>query len=100
MHRSRSLLALVCLAALAALSLGRAQQAVPKAATAAEALDQQLLALAKKDSQIMANLTYLSDIIGPRLTGSAALKKANEWVAEKMRSYGLTNVHLEPWTIP
>ncbi|HEV3259302.1 MAG TPA: M20/M25/M40 family metallo-hydrolase, partial [Gemmataceae bacterium] len=26
--------------------------------------------------------------------------RANEWTAEKMRSYGLSNVHLEAWTIP
>ena len=48
----------------------------------------------------MLNLTYLSDVIGPRLTGSDNLKKANEWAAEKMRSYGLSNVRMEPWTIP
>src|SRR5262249_39105677 len=42
----------------------------------------------------------LSDMIGPRLTGSAALKRANDWAAEKMRSYGLVNVHLEPWSLP
>src|ERR1700687_1895437 len=64
------------------------------------ALDQQLLAEAKNGSQVMANLTYLSDVIGPRLTGSANLKRANEWAAEKMKSYGLTNVHLEPWELP
>src|SRR5581483_9316149 len=58
------------------------------------ALDKKILDEAKNGSQIMANLTYLSDMIGPRLTGSAALKKANEWTAEKMRSYGLSNVHL------
>ena len=39
-------------------------------------------------------------MIGPRLTGSENLKRANEWAAEKMKSYGLSNVHLEPWTIP
>lgn len=55
---------------------------------------------AKKESSLLRNLTYLSDIIGPRLTGSDALVKANEWTAEQMRSYGLTNVRLEPWTIP
>jgi len=54
----------------------------------------------KHGSEIMANLTYLSDGIGSRLTGSPSLKKANEWAAEKMRSYGLTDVHLEGWTIP
>jgi hypothetical protein len=64
------------------------------------ALDQKIISQAKEGSEIMANLTYLSDMIGPRLTGSANLKRANEWAAEKMRSYGLSNVHLEGWTIP
>ncbi len=54
----------------------------------------------QKNSQIMKNLTYLSDSIGPRLTGSANLEKANNWTAEVMRSYGLENVRLEAWTIP
>jgi hypothetical protein len=72
-----------------------------KAAPAdAAALDRQLLSLASKNSDIMTNLTYLSDIIGARLTGSEALKRANQWTADKMRSYGLANVHLEPWSIP
>jgi hypothetical protein len=72
----------------------------PSAATLAAALDQKLIAAAKNGSEIMANLTYLSDTIGPRLTGSEALKRANHWTAEKMKSYGLSNVHLEPWEIP
>src|SRR5438552_16407041 len=70
---------------------------------AARVLDDKLIELAKpgKDgSQVMANLTYLSDVIGPRLTGSENVKRANEWTAEKMREYGLSNVHLEPWEIP
>jgi hypothetical protein len=54
----------------------------------------------KSHSDIMANLTYLCDVIGPRLTSTPALKKANEWTAEKMKSYGLTNVHLESWSLP
>jgi hypothetical protein len=63
-------------------------------------LDQKIIAEAKSGSDIMANLTYLSDVIGPRLTGSAALKKANDWTAEKMKKYGLKKVHLEAWTMP
>src|SRR5439155_15517500 len=66
----------------------------------AQALDQQILTESKKDSQILTNLTHLSDIIGPRLTGSAALARANEWAAEKMKAYGLVNVHQEPWLMP
>jgi hypothetical protein len=64
------------------------------------ALDQRILSEAKKGTEIMQNLGYLSDIIGPRLTGSPALRRANDWAAERMRGYGLANVHLEPWTIP
>jgi hypothetical protein len=48
----------------------------------------------------MKNLTHLADVIGPRLTGSTNLRNANEWAAGVMKSYGLTNVRLEPWTIP
>jgi carboxypeptidase Q len=64
------------------------------------ALDKKMIAQVKDNPDLMNNLTYLSDVIGPRLTGSAALKRANDWTAEKMKSYGLSNVHLEPWTIP
>jgi hypothetical protein len=81
----------------------RADSAAPAtvaASSPAKALDQRILATAKKGSQVMTNLTYLSDIIGARLTGSPALKRANEWAADKMKGYGLTNVHLEPWSVP
>jgi hypothetical protein len=96
-------------AALATVWSARAQQASGPAAAAdrassreAEAveLDKKVLAEAKERSEIMANLTYLSDVIGPRLTGSANLKRANEWAAEKMKSYGLTDVHQEAWEVP
>jgi hypothetical protein len=63
-------------------------------------LDQKLMAEIKDHSQIMKNLGYLSDVIGPRLTGSANLERANKWTAEKMKAYGLSNVHLEQWEIP
>ncbi|MFO0808005.1 MAG: M20/M25/M40 family metallo-hydrolase [Gemmataceae bacterium] len=67
---------------------------------AALELDKKLMAEAKAGTELMTNLTYLSDVIGPRLTGSANLKRANSWAADKMKSYGLSNVRLEPWTIP
>jgi hypothetical protein len=67
---------------------------------AAQELDEKIIADEVKNSEIMANLQYISDVIGPRLTGSSQLKRANEYTAEKMKSYGLENVHLEPWSIP
>ncbi len=48
-------------------------------------------------SQVMQTLSYLSDVIGPRLTGSPNMKRANEWTREKLASWGLQNAHLEAW---
>ena len=48
-------------------------------------------------SQVMQTLSYLSDVIGPRLTGSPNMKRANEWTREKLASWGLANSHLEAW---
>jgi Zn-dependent M28 family amino/carboxypeptidase len=64
------------------------------------AADAQIISEIKDHSELMDNLEYLSDGIGPRLTGSAQLKQANDWTAEMFRKYGLTNVHLEAYTIP
>jgi carboxypeptidase Q len=61
--------------------------------------DAQILKEIHDHSEAMENLEHLSDAIGARLTGSPQLKQANEWTAEMFRKYGLTNVHLEPWTI-
>ena len=48
-------------------------------------------------SEVMQTLSYLTDVIGPRLTGSANLKRANEWTRDKLSGWGLTNAHLEAW---
>jgi carboxypeptidase Q len=48
-------------------------------------------------SQVMDTLGYLTDVIGPRLTGSPQMKAANEWTKSRMASYGLVNAAVEPW---
>lgn len=48
-------------------------------------------------SQVMTFAEYLSDVIGPRLTGSPGMRRAEEWAAMTMRGLGLTNVAIEPW---
>jgi carboxypeptidase Q len=75
---------------------------VPRDPTADPAFrtDDALISAALKESSLVPNLHYLSDQIGPRLTGSAALNKACAWAADRMRDYGLENVTMEPWTIP
>jgi hypothetical protein len=48
-------------------------------------------------SQLSNTLSYLTDVIGPRLTGSPNLKRANEWTRDRLTSWGLANAHLEGW---
>lgn len=48
-------------------------------------------------SRVMDHLSYLTDVIGPRLTGSPAMRRANEWVLDAMRGFGMENAHLEEW---
>jgi hypothetical protein len=55
-----------------------------------------LIAQAMDHSEVMANLRELSDVIGPRLSGSPAMRRANDWTAARFRSYGLTAT-LEPY---
>lgn len=48
-------------------------------------------------SQVMQTLSYLTDVIGPRLTGSPNLKRANEWTRDTLMKWGLENGRLEAW---
>jgi hypothetical protein len=52
---------------------------------------------ATENSQIMKTLHVLTDVYGPRLTGSPNLKSAGEWAVKQMESWGFTNGRLEPW---
>lgn len=47
-------------------------------------------------SEAMKNLAYLTDVIGPRLTGSPAARAANDWTQRRFQDYGLS-AHLEQW---
>lgn len=48
-------------------------------------------------SQLSQLIGHLTDVIGPRLTGSPGMKRANDWTAEQFRAWGLANVVVEPW---
>jgi carboxypeptidase Q len=48
-------------------------------------------------SQIMQVLSYLTDVIGPRLTNSPGMKQANIWTRDKLTEWGLQNARLEAW---
>jgi hypothetical protein len=50
-----------------------------------------------KNSQVMQTLSYLTDVIGGRLTNSPSMKRANEWTRDTMTKWGLQNAKLEAW---
>jgi len=48
-------------------------------------------------SQVMRTIHYLSDVYGPRLTGSPNLKNAGEWALQQLVAWGVENPHKDPW---
>jgi len=48
-------------------------------------------------SKVMEIESYLTDIYGPRLTGSPNIKEAGDWAQKTMKDWGLANVHSESW---
>ncbi|GLR17429.1 hypothetical protein GCM10007940_20440 [Portibacter lacus] len=48
-------------------------------------------------SQVMEIAGWMTDVYGPRLTGSSMLDKATEWAVSELKKMGLSNVHLEEW---
>lgn len=50
-----------------------------------------------KRSQVMELISYMTDVHGPRLTGSPNIRKAQEWAKQKLAGWGLQNAHLEAW---
>jgi Zn-dependent M28 family amino/carboxypeptidase len=63
-------------------------------------MDTKILEQVKADqAEMKSNMKYLTDGIGPRLTGSPQLDRASRWTLERFKELGLSNAHLEPWTI-
>jgi carboxypeptidase Q len=50
-----------------------------------------------RNSKVMETAEELMDFVGPRLTGSPNMKRANEWTRAKLAAFGLSNAHLESW---
>jgi hypothetical protein len=48
-------------------------------------------------SQVMETAAQLTDVHGPRLTGSPQYKKAADWARQQLETWGLANAHLESW---
>jgi carboxypeptidase Q len=89
----KTIVTLAVCAAAAALPLGAATEKIDY-----EALSKiKAQGLSAQSSQVMEISSWLTDVHGPRLTGSPNIQKAGEWAAAKMKEWGLTSVALEPW---
>jgi len=49
------------------------------------------------NSQIMRTMHFLTDVYGPRLTGSPNHENAAKWAVQQMEKWGMTNGKLEPF---
>jgi carboxypeptidase Q len=77
----------------------------PVPAPAQEPVDQEVVARIKteafQNSKVLATVSSIADVFGPRLTASPELKAAGEWCRDEMTRWGLANAQLEPWgTLP
>ena len=79
------------------LSIAVAVAALLAPVAAQEDITAKIRAEANSHSQIMRTLHMLTDVHGPRLTGTPSLKAAGEWAIQQLERWGLTNGHLEPW---
>jgi hypothetical protein len=68
---------------------------------AQEKLDYETLAKIQSEgltrSQVMEHVAMLSDVHGPRLTGSPGMERAGDWAVKTLTGWGLANPHVEPW---
>lgn len=75
--------------------------AAPAAQSATERIDTEMNARIRKEgmdnSQIMHTMHYLTDVYGPRVTGSPNHEAAAKWVVAEMTRWGFKNGHLEPF---
>ncbi|HJS58220.1 MAG TPA: hypothetical protein VKA01_08980, partial [Vicinamibacteria bacterium] len=50
-----------------------------------------------RNSKVMEHLFSLTDVNGPRLTGSPGLRKAADWTVESLKGWGAADARLETW---
>lgn len=66
-----------------------------------EPVDLQMIARIRDEgmtrSQVEGTFNQLTNVIGPRLTGSPAFKQAVDWTTALLSRYGLSAVHQESW---
>lgn len=70
---------------------------------AEEPVDLQMISRIKhegfKNSQVMDILSNITDVHGPRLTGSSGYMKSAEWCRDQLADWGLENAEVAPWGV-
>lgn len=72
-------------------------EAQAPAKSAAEPAAEKIKNYEEEHSQVMELLSYLSDVYGPRLNYSPEYKEAAEWASDKLKGWGLENIHYDYW---
>jgi carboxypeptidase Q len=97
--RFRRPIALRCAAALLALAMAAPADLMAATDTTSDAVNLAVMTQIRQEgfhnSKVMEIEGQLTDVIGPRLTGSPAMKRANDWTREQFSEWGLANSHLE-----
>ena len=83
--------ALACIVAIELTTPVAAQESIDRAMIA------KLEAESQAHSQVLENYRTLTDVIGPRLTGSPAFKRAVDWARDRLTQSGMSNVVVESW---
>lgn len=69
--------------------------------TAQETIDESINTLIRKhgmeQSQVMELASWITDVFGPRVTGTPQLDRATEWAVSKLHYMGMKNIHLHEW---
>jgi len=50
-----------------------------------------------QNGKVMDHLFYLTDVNGPRLTGSPGFQSAANWIVKEIQGWGISNAALESW---
>lgn len=68
---------------------------------AQEPVNDSIIAIIKKHglekSRVMETAAMITDVYGPRMTGSPMLDKATSWAAQQLKDWGYQNVRLDEW---
>lgn len=83
---------IVCLTLMVLLMQGAAAQEKTDSAAIAKIRDEGM-----NRSQAKEILSWLTDVYGPRLTGSPEYTASAQWAKEKFAAMGIENAHLESW---